>query len=146
MNVSRKDLYLYVVDMLYDITKNVYPKEIPTTLSSDAVSNGFIVIRMLQMKDFSEFDLDTYVQVRVSVECYVPNINTTDTQGRLSTKKFDDMQKAVDAKIKAECEKVNQTYSISRDGILSEDDTYTNKACSFSVYITSFLVTITNEV
>ena len=146
MNVSRKDLYLYVVDMLYDITKNVYPKEIPTTLSSDATNNGFIVIRMQQMKDFSEFDLDTYVQVRVSVECYVPNINTNDTQGRLSTKKFDDMQKAVDAKIKAECEKVNQTYSISRDGILSDDDTYTNKAYSFSVYITSFLVTITNEV
>ena len=146
MNISRKDLYLYVVDLLYDITKNIYPKEIPTSLSSDAINNGFIVVRMQQVKDFSEFYEETFAQVRVSVECYVPNITIADTHGRMNTKKFDDMQTAIDAKINAECDKINQTYSISRDGILSDDDTYTNKACSFSVYITSFLVTITNEV
>lgn len=141
MSVSRKDLYSYVASMFVGIVKGIY-KHMPTSLSPEDTTNGFIVIRMGNIDDSSEFYGNTYAKTRIYVECYVPDVNTTTTNGVMSTTKYDAMQQAVDDKIDAECEKVNQTYTISRESILSSDDTYVNKAVSFMVYITSFQVII----
>jgi hypothetical protein len=141
MSVSRKNLYSYVASMFVGIVKGIY-KHMPTTLSTEDTTNGFIVIRMGNIDDSSEFYGNTYAKTRIYVECYVPDVNTTTTNGVMSTTKYDAMQQAVDDKIDAECEKVNQTYTISRESILSSDDTYVNKAVSFMVYITSFQVII----
>jgi hypothetical protein len=141
MSVSRKNLYSYVASMFVGIVKGIY-KHMPTTLSTEDTTNGFIVIRMGNIDDSSEFYGNTYAKTRIYVECYVPDVNTTTTNGVMSTTKYDTMQQAVDDKIDAECEKVNQTYTISRESILSSDDTYVNKATSFMVYITSFQVII----
>ena len=141
MSVSRKDLYSYVASMFVGIVKGIY-KHMPTALSPEDTTNGFIVIRMGNIDDSSEFYGNTYAKTRIYVECYVPDVNTTTTNGVMSTTKYDTIQQAVDDKIDAECEKVNQTYTISRESILSSDDTYVNKAVSFMVYITSFQVII----
>jgi hypothetical protein len=141
MSVSRKNLYSYVASMFVGIVKGIY-KHMPTALSPEDTTNGFIVIRMGNIDDSSEFYGNTYAKTRIYVECYVPDVNTTTTNGVMSTTKYDTMQQAVDDKIDAECEKVNQTYTISRESILSSDDTYVNKAVSFMVYITSFQVII----
>jgi hypothetical protein len=141
MSVSRKDLYSYVASMFVGIVKGIY-KHMPTALSPEDTTNGFIVIRMGNIDDSSEFYGNTYAKTRIYVECYVPDVNTSTTNGVMSTTKYDAMQQAVDDKIDAECEKVNQTYTISRESILSSDDTYVNKATSFMVYITSFQVII----
>lgn len=141
MIVSRKNLYSYVASMFVGIVKGIY-KHMPTALSPEDTTNGFIVIRMGNIDDSSEFYGNTYAKTRIYVECYVPDVNTTTTNGVMSTTKYDAMQQAVDDKIDAECEKVNQTYTISRESILSSDDTYVNKAVSFMVYITSFQVII----
>lgn len=141
MSVSRKVLYSYVASMFVGIVKGIY-KHMPTALSPEDTTNGFIVIRMGNIDDSSEFYGNTYAKTRIYVECYVPDVNTTTTNGVMSTTKYDAMQQAVDDKIDAECEKVNQTYTISRESILSSDDTYVNKAVSFMVYITSFQVII----
>lgn len=141
MSVSRKNLYSYVASMFVGIVKGIY-KHMPTALSPEDTTNGFIVIRMGNIDDSSEFYGNTYAKTRIYVECYVPDVNTTTTNGVMSTTKYDAMQQAVDDKIDAECEKVNQTYTISRESILSSDDTYVNKAVSFMVYITSFQVII----
>lgn len=141
MSVSRKNLYSYVASMFVGIVRGIY-KHMPTALSPDDITNGFIVLRMGNIEDSSEFYGNTYAKTRIYVECYVPDVNTTTTNGVMSTTKYDAMQQAVDDKIDAECEKVNQTYTISRDRILSSDDTYVNKAVSFMVYITSFQVII----
>lgn len=141
MSVSRKNLYSYVASMFVGIVKGIY-KHMPTALSPEDTTNGFIVIRMGNIDDSSEFYGNTYAKTRIYVECYVPDVNTTTTNGVMSTTKYDAMQQAVDDKIDAECEKVNQTYTISRESILSSDDTYANKAVSFMVYITSFQVII----
>lgn len=141
MSVSRKNLYSYVASMFVGIVKGIY-KHMPTALSPEDTTNGFIVIRMGNIEDSSEFYGNTYAKTRIYVECYVPDVNTTTTNGVMSTTKYDAMQQAVDDKIDAECEKVNQTYTISRESILSSDDTYVNKAVSFMVYITSFQVII----
>ena len=141
MSVSRKNLYSYVASMFVGIVKGIY-KHMPTALSPEDTTNGFIVIRMGNIDDSSEFYGNTYAKTRIYVECYVPDVNTSTTNGVMSTTKYDTMQQAVDDKIDAECEKVNQTYTISRESILSSDDTYVNKAVSFMVYITSFQVII----
>lgn len=141
MSVSRKDLYSYVASMFVGVVKGIY-KHMPTALSPDDITNGFIVLRMGNIDDSSEFYGNTYAKTRIYVECYVPDVNTTTTNGVMSTTKYDAMQQAVDNKIDAECSKVNQTYTISRESILSSDDTYVNKAVSFMVYITSFQVII----
>lgn len=141
MSVSRKNLYSYVASMFVGIVKGIY-KHMPTALSPEDTTNGFIVLRMGNIDDSSEFYGNTYAKTRIYVECYVPDVNTTTTNGVMSTTKYDTMQQAVDDKIDAECEKVNQTYTISRESILSSDDTYVNKAVSFMVYITSFQVII----
>ncbi len=141
MSVSRKNLYSYVASMFVGIVKGIY-KHMPTSLSPEDTTNGFIVIRMGNIDDSSEFYGNTYAKTRIYVECYVPDVNTSTTNGVMSTTKYDTMQQAVDDKIDAECEKVNQTYTISRESILSSDDTYVNKAVSFMVYITSFQVII----
>jgi hypothetical protein len=141
MSVSRKNLYSYVASMFVGIVKGIY-KHMPTALSPKDTTNGFIVIRMGNIEDSSEFYGNTYAKTRIYVECYVPDVNTSTTNGVMSTTKYDTMQQSVDDKIDAECEKVNQTYTISRESILSSDDTYVNKAVSFMVYITSFQVII----
>lgn len=141
MSVSRKNLYSYVASMFVGIVKGIY-KHMPTALSPEDTTNGFIVIRMGNIDDSSEFYGNTYAKTRIYVECYVPDANASTTNGVMSTTKYDAMQQAVDDKIDAECEKVNQTYTISRESILSSDDTYVNKAVSFMVYITSFQVII----
>ena len=141
MSVSRKDLYSYVASMFVGVVKGIY-KHMPTALSPDDIANGFIVLRMADIKDDSEIFLNAYAKTRIYVECYVPDVNTSTTNGVMSTTKYDAMQQAVDDRINAECSKVNQTYTISRESILSSDDTYVNKAVSFMVYITSFQVII----
>ena len=141
MSVSRKNLYSYVASMFVGIVKGIY-KHMPTALRPEDTTKGFIVIRMGNIDDSSEFYGNTYAKTRIYVECYVPDVNTSTTNGVMSTTKYDAMQQAVDDKIDTECEKVNQTYTISRESILSSDDTYVNKAVSFMVYITSFQVII----
>ena len=141
MGVSRKDLYSYTASMFVGIVKGIY-RHMPTALSTEDTANGFIVIRMGDIKDDSEIIGNTDAKTRIYVECYVPDVNTTTTNGVMSTTKYDAIQQAVDDRIDTECDKVNQTYTISRDGILSSDDTYVNKANSFMVYITSFQVII----
>jgi len=141
MSVSRKEIYSYIATLFSGITKNIYRVTIPETLGTDAITNGFIVLTMDGIRDYSEFNSGTYSQVRVNVEYYVPSISTSSASGIMNTVKFDAAQQAVDTIIEAEYEKTNQAYTISKDDILSTDDFFTNKTNSFFVYIKSFIVT-----
>ena len=142
MQTSRKEIYSYVATLFTGFTKNIYRISIPETLGSNAISNGFMVLRMGDINDFSEISLETYGQLRMYVEFYTPSTDTQTANGIMNTQKFEAAQAAIDNIIKAESEKQNQVYTISRDSILSSDDFFTNKTNSFFVYITSFLITI----
>ncbi len=143
MNVSRENLYSYISTMFSGVTSNIYTK-MPQTLTSSMATNGFILLSLENMIDFSEMSLNTYVQVRVNVEYYTPSMNTATANRIMDNTKFDGAQTAIDAIIDAESKKVNQTYTISKDGLLSADDFYTNGTSTFFIYITSFIVTITD--
>ena len=142
MQTSRKDIYSYVATLFTSVTKNIYRISVPETLSSDATTYGFIVLKLDDINDFSEMPLETYGQVRMYVEYYTPSTNTQTASGIMNTQKYDAAQIAIDNIINAEYNKQNQTYTISRESILSSDDFFTNKTNSFYVYITSFLITI----
>lgn len=129
--------------MFSGVTSNIYTK-MPQTLTSSMATNGFILLSLENMIDFSEMSLNTYVQVRVNVEYYTPSMNTATANRIMDNTKFDGAQTAIDAIIDAESKKVNQTYTISKDGLLSADDFYTNGTSTFFIYITSFIVTITD--
>ena len=141
MNVSRQDIYSYVTTLLKSVSNNIYRIKRPEMLTTDVSSNGFIVLKMGGVKDFSELVLDTYAQTRVYVECYIPSMKTDKT---INSTKYKTVQNAVDNIINAECLKSNQPYTISRDDmVLSTEDFFTNNTDSFFVYITSFLISIT---
>ena len=63
MSVSRKNLYSYVASMFVGIVKGIY-KHMPTALSPEDTTNGFIVIRMGNIDDSSEFYGNTYAKTR----------------------------------------------------------------------------------
>ena len=142
MDISRKNIYTYLANLFKTVTTNLYRISIPVTLGDDAVSNGFIVISLGNLTDNSEFDFKTYSHIRATIQYFVPSINTTTANGVMNTSAFDNVQTQIDAIITSESEKTNQKYTISRDGVLSMDDFYTNNTNSFYVYITSFLITI----
>lgn len=144
MNISRKDIYSYVASLFTSITKNIYRIKIPETFNSDILANGFILLTLDDMKDHSEFSLETYAGTRMTVEYYIPSSKVGDVSGIMNTTKFDNAQQTVDNIVLAECAKSNQTYSISKDDILSSDDYYSNGSNSFFTYITSFIITITD--
>ena len=142
MNVSRKDIYSYVATLFTSVTTNIFRGEAPKSLGGTCATAGFMVLRLNELRDESEFDMEAYGRVRMNVEFYVPSVKTSNAGGVMNTSKFDDAQSAIDAIVSAECNKRNQTYTISRDGILSFDDFYSNSANTFHVYITSFIITI----
>ena len=142
MNESRKDIYSYVATLFTSVTTNIFRGEIPKSLSGTCATNGFMVLRLGELRDDSEFDMEAFGRVRMNVEFYVPSVSTSNAGGVMNTTKFDEAQDDIDAIVNAECAKRNQTYTISRDGILSFDDFYSNSANTFHVYITSFIITI----
>lgn len=140
MNVSRQDIYSYVTTLIKGVSSNIYRIEIPETLNSTATSNGFIVLKMDGIKDFSEMSLNTYAQTRVYIECYVPSLQS---DGTINTTKYKAAQDAIDTIIREESLKTNQPYTISSDIDISMENYFTNNTNTFFLYITSFLITIT---
>ena len=72
MSVSRKDLYSYVASMFVGVVKGIY-KHMPTALSPDDIANGFIVLRMGNIDDSSEFYGNTYAKTRRDDNLKLPN-------------------------------------------------------------------------
>ena len=140
MQAVKKNIYSYVASLFTSITKNIYRIKIPETFNSDMLTNGFILLTLDDIKDHSEFSLETYAGTRMTVEYYIPSAKVGDVSGIMNTTKFDNAQQSIDNIISAECAKSNQTYNISKDGILSSDDYYSNGANSFFIYITSFII------
>ena len=90
VNESRIGIYEYIEGILTEsVTENVYLMNEPQELTQSDVEEGFIVIRVGDLIDESEFSDETFATARVFVECYVPPI----TRGRLNKelyKKFED--------------------------------------------------------
>lgn len=141
VNESRIDIYNYVYNLLYGVvTENVYSMNEPQELTDSDTTDGFIVIRVGDIRDESEFTGEAYAWVRVFVEAYIPPIS----RGRLDKVKYKAMEDAITLAINTEMKHgVNETYSIESDSVLSMDsnaDTNANNA--YYMFIKSFIVQI----
>lgn len=138
---SRIGIYNYICGLLYGVvSENVYSMNEPQELTDSDTKDGFIVIRVGDLYDNSEFRCETYAQVRVFVEAYVPPIS----RGRLDKAKYKSFEDSINDAINAEIDNgTNEKYSIESDGILSMDsnnDTNANNA--YYMFVKSFIVTI----
>lgn len=141
MQESRIGVYNYIYGLLFGVVSdNVYSMNEPQELTESDTRDGFIVIRVEDMVDESEFDLNAYGWVRVFVEAYVPPIS----RGRLDKAKYKTFEDGITEAIRNEIENgTNEHYSIHSDGILSMDsnaDTNANNA--YYMYVKSFIVQI----
>lgn len=141
INESRMDIYNYVYGLLYGVVSyNVYSMNEPQELTDSDTQNGFIVIRVGDLLDSSEFRCEAYAHVRVFVEAYIPPIS----RGRLDKAKYKTFEDAINTAINSEIDNgTNVHYSIESDGILSMDsnkDTNANNA--YYMFVKSFIVTI----
>jgi len=139
-NDSRMGIYEYVENILLSVTENVYLMDEPQELTDDDTENGFIVIRVGDFFDASEFRGSTYAAARVFVECYVPPI----TRGRLDVAKYTQFEEDINAAISLATESDNEgTYWIDEDSFISADlgeDSNANNA--YYVFVKSFVVMV----
>ena len=138
---SRIGIYNYIYNLLYGIvTENVYSMNEPQELTQSDTEDGFIVIRVGDLRDESEFPLQACGWVRVFIEAYIPPIS----RGRLDKAKYKAMEDAINAVINEEIANGNdEHYSIEPDGIISSDigeDSNANNA--YYMFIKSFIVNI----
>ena len=141
MNESRIDIYNYLYGLLYGVvTENVYSMNEPQELTESDTKDGFIVIRVGDAYDESEFPLEAYGWVRVFIEAYIPPIS----RGRLDKVKYKAFEDGINAAIEAEISGgTNAHYSIQDDGILSmEENRDTNANNAYYTFIKSFIVNI----
>lgn len=139
-DISRISVYEFACGMFSSLGVNVYSMEVPQSLDTATdIASGFIVIRVNNIYDNSEFVGNTYATSRVLVEAYVP----AKTRGRVDATKYKALQDKINIIVKEYCEKVNQDYVVSEDSILNYDDTFINNTTEFFMYVISFTVTMT---
>lgn len=145
LHESRIDIYDYLYNLFYDVvTKNVYSMNEPQELSQSDTQDGFIVIRVGDLNDESEFGRKAYGWTRCYVEAYVPPIS----RGRLDYNKYKEFEDAINSVIElaSENEPNENGYSVQEGSVLSMDtDETTNANNAFFMFIKSFIVMIDKE-
>ena len=143
LNDSRISIYRYVENILTSVSENVYLMNEPQELTKSDTEDGFIVVRVGDLLDASEFEGSAYGYARVFVECYVPPIS----RGRLDVEKYTQFEEDINAAIKLATESDNRgTYWIQPDSFISADmgeDSNANNA--YYMFVKSFVVMIDEE-
>ncbi len=137
---SRIGVYKYVESILANVTENVYLMSEPQDLTQSDVEDGFVVVRVGDFLDASEFSLEAYGMARVYIDAYVPPMS----RGRLNVALYTEFEDAINEAVQTATEDTsNQTYWIQEDSMLSMDlnaDSNANNA--FYMFIKSFIVVI----
>lgn len=143
LNNSRLDIYNYLYNLFYDVvTKNVYSMNEPQELTTSDTQDGFIVLRVGNLIDESEFSCEAYGEARVYVEAYVP----TKTRGRLDKAKYEYFEREILRVIDKASKERDGIYHIQDGSMLSMDDMEDSNANNvFYMFIRSFVVTIDEQ-
>lgn len=139
-NESRIDIYDYLYNLFYDVvTKNVYSMSEPQELTASDVKDGFLVIRVGNITDVSEFGREAYGWVRCYVEAYVPPIS----RGRLDYDKYKEYEDGINDVINSLAGHTDGTYCVQEDSVISTDTLETNNANNlYYTFVKSFILTI----
>lgn len=143
VNESRTDIYEYLYGLFFEtVSDNVYLINEPQELTDDDVRDGFLVIRVGDIYDASEFTAEAYSTARCYVEAFIPPMS----RGRVNLEKFQALSESIDDVIRTEATKPYAEYHIEEDSVLSADlgDT-TNSDNIFYAYVKSFVIIIDKE-
>ena len=137
---SRISIYNYLSDLFSSVSQNIYAMEVPTENTQDDTTNGFIVTKVGDMQDASEFDGDCYGWVRCFVTAYVPKAS----RGRLNKRLYATFENGINGVIAANAGLNNNGgYYIMEDSVLSMDDSeHSQKGNQYHVFVKSFVVVI----
>lgn len=143
VNESRIEIYNYLYSLLYGVvTENVYSMNEPQELTDDDTEGGFIVIRVGNLNDESEFTDNAYGWVRCQIEAYIPPIS----RGRLDVEKYKEFEDGINSVIKDATENTSGTYYIQEDSILSADaNEASNANNTYFTFVKSFIVVIDEQ-
>lgn len=144
INESRIGIYTYLYNLLYNnVTKNVYMMNEPQELSKSDTANGFIVIRVGDLYDESEFSCQAYGWVRCYVEAFVP----PKSRGRLDQDKYNALENAINDAIDYASNNNDGDYYIQKDSVLSMDDVRSSNANNlYYTFVKSFIVNIDKNI
>lgn len=138
---SRIGIYEYLHGLFYKVvTNNVYPIEEPQELTPSDEKDGFLVIRVGDINDASEFSGNAYGWARCYVTAYIP----TKTRGRLDKEKYSAFEQGINTAIEnAANAHANAKYHVSETSVLSMDGSEQSNANNFYLtFIKSFQVFI----
>jgi len=142
MNISRPDIYTYIYTALNgNVDCPIYAMAIPQTLSTNDTTKGFIVMRLAEMDDQSEFPEEAYAIERAYIECYVP----AKSGGKIDLSLYTSLQNSIDAVIDNMCNTENPDYATMKDNILNYEDMYSTTKNVYFMYGKSFKIIIKNN-
>lgn len=143
LNESRIDLYDYLYNLFFNVvTQNVYPMLEPQELTKSDTEDGFLVIRVGDLHDESEFSGNAYGWARCYVEAFVPPIS----RGRLARQKYKAFEDSINDVINQASENGGGDYYIEKGSVLSTDaDEASNANNAYFTFIKSFVVHIEQE-
>lgn len=141
LNKSRIDIYDYLYNLFFEtVTENVYSMNEPQELTPDDTNDGFIVIRIGDIIDDSEFSGETYGHVRCYVEAFVPPIS----RGRLDVEKYKAFEDSINDVIAVATMETGGEYHVREDSVISMDgDVASTANNTYFSFIKSFIVDIT---
>lgn len=137
---SRINLYDYLYNLFYGVvTNNVYAMSEPQELTKSDAEEGFIIIRVGDMVDASEFDGETYGMVRCFVEAFIPPIS----RGRLDYDMYAQFEQGILDVIDEAAKNPTDDYCILSDTMVSMDGLEMASANSmFFGFVKSFIINI----
>lgn len=139
-NDSRIAIYDYLYSLFYDVvTRNVYRMNEPAEMTESDTTDGFIVIRIGDFVDESEFSRNAFGSVRAFVYAYIP----PKSRGRLNKDKYTEFERAINDVIENAEENQNETYSI-QDGSVLSMDSLESSGENFYIFVKSFIVNVCN--
>lgn len=143
LNESRIDIYDYLYNLLYDVvTKNVYSMREPQELTKSDTTDGFLVIRVGEINNESEFGDEAYGWVRCYIQAFVPPIS----RGRLDYEKYKTFEDGINAIIDLASQDGTGTYHIQEGSVLSSDtEEESTSSNSYFTFIKSFIVIIDEQ-
>lgn len=140
---SRIDIYDYLYGLFHHIVSdNVYRMADPQELTESDTTNGFIVIRLGDINDESEFSKQAYGWARAYIEAFVP----PKSRGRLDEEKYKAFEDAVNTVIDNEiANPSNSTYGIEADSVVSMDGEGGIFNNNYHLFMKSFVVLIDKQ-
>ena len=135
---SRISLYDYLKSLFTSVSENLYSMTEPTENTESDTTDGFLVTRVGDINDESEFESDAYCWARCYITAYVPK----KSRGRLDKAIYAQFENGISDVIASETgRKDDGKYYIMEDSVLSYDENEaTLKGNQYHVFVKSFVV------